>query len=527
MFNNQKAEIFNSVSSSDFPLFRYAKKASDVCITLFILSVLYLGYSLISRVSFDSALRLNIFFFVLTAVFWEIHLFFENSIKKPQLPKKLADVSREDNLAEFLTLESAKIVSGALKFCRRKKISEVSSINLLYSALSSSFQTKYIFNRLGLEIERVQDLLKNSLEKSARGESTANVFSEDFNSAMSVALATAKARLHERIEARDILVGISGAEFFKQILIEASLKEDDFANLSVWYDYLEKKIENRKQFWSKDNLAMNGSIGKDWAAGYTVTLDQYSTDLTKYIRRWFYKAIIGHEKALERLQEALCRPQMNNALIVGDPGTGRESIIEGLARRVFLGKSLEEINYHRVIELDMSGLLSQVKTEDETTFVLDKIFSEVVSAGNVILVIKDFHNYVGLEINQPGMVDISGILSKYLSIFGFKFVGITDYTGLHERIEKNPALLSMFEKIEVSEITEAETIRILQNRALELEQKYKLFIIYPSIRELVNLAAKYIPNQPFPKKAINILEDVAIYVARSVKAKVVLPEHVA
>ncbi|MCG2699824.1 ATP-dependent Clp protease ATP-binding subunit [Candidatus Parcubacteria bacterium] len=461
-------------------------------------------------------------------------MFLNTKIKTPELSAKLNEVAadlplnpKNYNLAEFLSFESAMIVSNAIKFCKKRKISEVSAMALLKSALEESEQVRYIFLRLGLNSDSLQQNLKNHLEKLEKNNLSAQKFAEDFNLAMVGAMKMAQQGNRQRIEARDILVGISKAEFFKSILIEASLKMEDFENITLWFDYLKRKTEERKKFWNYDNLTAYGSLGKDWATGYTITLDQYSVDWRRLVRRWLFKAIIGHEKEIEQVQAALSKVDANNVLLIGEPGTGRESIIEGLARRIYLGKGLPEINHYRVVELDMTTLLSRITDPEEVESTLDKIFQEVIMAGNIILVIKEFHNYVGQEFPQPGAVDISGIIGKYLNIPQFKFIGITTYGGLHTRIEKNSSLSEMFTKIEVSEVSEAETIRILQNLALELEWKYKVFITYPAIRELIIFAGRYMPNAPFPQKALNLLQDTAVYVARSIKEKIVLPEHVA
>ncbi|MFA5878004.1 MAG: ATP-dependent Clp protease ATP-binding subunit [Candidatus Staskawiczbacteria bacterium] len=528
-FDLRKTAIYSAVRWERFFVFRFAKLATNVFLVLSVLSFLLIGLSILGFLSVIGSLRFFSFFLFFYVIFWEISLFFNTGIKKPKVSATVEQVAaspKEYNVAEFLSFEAAKVVGGAFRFCKRRRIPEMSAAALLYSALEASEQTKYIFMRLGLTAKDIQSNLKNYLEKLERNDSPSELFTEDFTEAIKDALAIAQQRKHQRIEARDILIGISKTEFFEKILLDKNLKLEDFENISLWFDYLERRIEESRKFWEQENLAIYGSLGKDWATGYTITLDKYSIDWRRIVKKWMFKAIIGHEKEVELVQAGLCRPEANNVLIIGDSGTGRESIVEGLARRVFLGKSVPELNYFRVVELDMPLLLSQVTNIETVESELDNMFQEVVTAGNIILVIKDFHNFIGQDVSQPGKVDISGILGKYLRFPEFRFVAITDFNGLHTRIEKNQSLADMFTKIEVQEISEPETMRILQNLALELERKYKVFIVYPAIREIVILAGRYIPNIPFPKKAIDLLQDVVVYVARSIKEKVVLPEHV-
>ncbi|MCX6738345.1 MAG: ATP-dependent Clp protease ATP-binding subunit [Candidatus Parcubacteria bacterium] len=161
---------------------------------------------------------------------------------------------------------------------------------------------------------------------------------------------------------------------------------------------------------------------------------------------------------------------------------------------------------------------------DQVEDTLDKIFKEVINAKNVILVIDDFHNFVGGEIG-PGKIDITGILATYLKFAEFKIIAIASYTGLHKQIEENPTVLNLFSKVEVKEPSPQETIRILQRLAPRLEAKYNRFITYPAIGQVVELTGRYIADVPFPKKAINVLEE-AMIKTDNVRGKWVLPEDI-
>ncbi len=431
------------------------------------------------------------------------------------------------NFAEFLNLESGKIVLKTIKFCKKRKISEISSTALLYSSLMESSKISFIFLRLGLDTASLQEKLKNYLEKLKKEKKFIGSFSQDFQSAIMEAAKKANERGQGRIGEREILIGISRVDpFFRKILIELNLKEKDIENITLWLDALESRIKDAKKFWRYENLSKYGSLGKDWAMGYTITLDRFAVDWRNIVKRWVFKEVIGHQKEIKRVERILARAKTNNVLLIGEPGTGKKSIIEALAQKSYLGTTLPELNYQRVVELDMISLLSQIQNPEEVEATLDKIFQEAVLAGNIILVIDELHNFVELGVSKPGAVDISGILAKYLHFPQFRFIGITTYVGLHRRIEQNPSLLELLGKVEVSEISELETIRVLKNLAMELENKYKVFVAYPTIREIVNLTARYMPSLPFPKKAVDVLEEVMVYVS-SAKEKIVLPHHVA
>jgi ATP-dependent Clp protease ATP-binding subunit ClpC len=463
-------------------------------------------------------------------ILFEIALFVRQNKTNTQLLVKLSDAilpAGNYNLAEFLNIESAKFVQSAINYCSSRGVFQTNSTVLLYSAIKHSQEINTLCFRLGINVKKLLIDVKNYLEKSGSSDNSVEPFSEDFKAVILEAGKIAVERNHLRITEKEILVALArNDKFFQKVLMEYDLKEKDVENLSLWLDSVEEKVESQKKFWSSENLSKAGSNAQDWSFGYTIILDQYSIDWRDDVSKWLYKEVVGHKKEIEETEMILARSNFSNALIVGDPGTGRKSIVQAIAQKCYLGQSLAELNNKRVVELDMTALLSRIQDSEKLETILDQIFQEASLAGNVILVIDELQNYVGQKIAKAGTFDISGILAKYLAIPTFQFIGITSFAGLHQNIEQNPSFLEYFRKIEVLEITEIETIKILQNLALELEAKYKILVIYPAIREIVNLSGRYFPSMPFPKKAIDVLDEAVVYVG-TLKEKVVMPHHIA
>ncbi|MDO8486192.1 MAG: ATP-dependent Clp protease ATP-binding subunit [Candidatus Staskawiczbacteria bacterium] len=529
-FNIKKTEIFWVAKMERFFPFTFAKffeRLFFYLLVIFLISIIFVFLGLLPEIL---VAKLTIICLVLWLLFLELHLFLELKIKNPNLGIKIVDaVLSPDNynLAEFLSLPVLKIIENSIKYCKRRKISEINSAVLLYSFLKNSKEIKIIVFRLGLDILKLQENLKNYLEKMQKQKIENSFFSIDFQEVIKESLIISNEREHQRIGEKEILVALARHnEFFKKVLLDADLKEKDIEDITLWLDSIEKVFESTRKSWTSENLSRYGSLGKDWASGYTVTLNNFSIDWRDVVSKWRYREIIGHQKEVDVVQMILGRSSSTNVLIVGDSGTGRKSIVESLAQKCYLGTSLPELNNKRVVELDMVSLLSQIQNSEKLELMLSQIFEETLAAGNIILVIEDLHNFVGEGAQKPGSVDISGILSKYLPMHNFMFVGITDYNGLHNKIEDNSSFLSFFRKVEVSDVSESETIRILQNLALELEQKNKILVAYPAIREIVNLTGRYFPSMLFPKKAIDILDEAVVYL-RSINEKVLLPHHIA
>jgi len=534
-FKIEDTEIYRAVKRAELPLFRSARILKNFFLVLFVVVFLMTGFSFFNFTPGYLASKVLILLLSFYLIFWNLDLFGELKVKRPEGPSDIAGAALEPdnyNLAGFLNFGSAKILLDAMIFCRRKKI-HLNSAALFYSIARLSETDDLICFRLGLDPKKLQIDLKNYLEKIPKQDITAGreQFSDDFVKVINDSIKIAAKRQHNSVGPEEMLVALAKeSEFFKKTLVDFDLKPEDVENLTLWLDSAKDLMEKNSKFWTSENLSRKGSMGKDFSSGYTLTLDRFSTDWRRVVSKWKFREIIGHKKEIEEAEVILAKSKLANVLIVGEPGTGRKSIIEALAQRCYLGTSLPQLNNKRIVELDPVLLAAQIPDFERLEYVLDKIFSEAASADSVILVIDDLENFVGQKVQKAGSFDISGILAKYLPIPSFQFIGITTYEGLHRDIENNPAFANMFEKVEVPEVTEAETINILQSVALELEYSNKVLVLYPSIREIVNLTARYMPSLPFPRKALDVLEESVIYVQKLKGPKgypVILPHHIA
>lgn len=474
------------------------------------------------------ALGLLLLSLVFTVGSWLGESFFESKVKRPTLPHSLAQVLDSPdryNLAEVLEFEVAKAVVGARRRCGRySREAKVSSDELFYYLMEEAPDLNFVFSRAVLSKERIKSALEDKLGEEKRG---VKWWSPDFERVMKEGLKIAAEEEHSRLKAEDIVVALAEHNStFKEILIDNELKVEDIENMIWWLLHLKERMESSGKFWKFSNLTKQGGIGRNWSSGYTVTLDKFSYDVVNKIAGSGFQEIIGHDQQLEMTERVLDRSQINNVLLVGRPGVGRSRVVEKLAKKSYFGTSLPGVNYQRVLKLNLSSLLAKLESSEKVEATLEKIFQEVAQAGNVILVIDEFHNYVGQE-GKLAKVDISGLLSSYLQLSQFQIVAICSYSGLHKNIEKNPSLLKLFEKVEVPELSEQETIRLLERFALALEQKYDRLVSYPALRDVVKLSAKYLPEAPFPKKGLDLLDEVMVYSARQSDRNFVLPRDVA
>ncbi len=526
-FNIKKTKIYQSIRYSQNPVLKFAGFWRKLFSVLLLVAILLSIYNFVEQPQADSSavvLGLAVLFFTFAVVFWLLEIFY-NSLIRPKLKftinQVLSQTEKKHNLAELLDLEAAKAVWQTIKFAKAKKLDEIDSTLLLYFLIENKGpQLSFIFFRANLDMNRIEKKLDR---KPGSGKLA---FSADFQDVIVTALKTALSEDHNTVGAGSLMVGLAEHNsLLKEILVQADLKKDDIVNLSWWFSSIENKIARNKEWWAYENLLQYGSLGKDWASGYTITLDQYSIDWSVIGSKQGFGEIIGHKIEIEETERVLARSEINNALLIGRPGTNRKDIIKAIAEKAKLGTSLAQVNYKRIVELNIPSILSQTASSEEAEEVLDKIFREVAVAGNIILVIDEFNNFVGQD-NRLGATDISGILAQYLHLSQFQIVAITSYAGLHKQIEQRPTILNLFAKVEVDEISEKEIILFLRNLTYYLEEKHKIIVSYPALRDIVRYTARYMPNLPFPKKAIDILDEAVVYVANSTNSRIVLPEHV-
>lgn len=469
-----------------------------------------------------------LFFTIFSIASFLFSLFFEEELKNPKTSLSLEDFLLNPssfNFLDFLSFEVAKSLYQSFLFSKKRKITLDSSLLLFFLLKENNKELNFIFLRNLINPDYLNEILKDYFKEKKEGKFC---ISEELDNIFLESAKIAKRRNHSKIKLGDIILAIASRNrIFQKFLIEKDLKIEDLENTIDWKERIEKEIEKRRQIFDYENLLKKGSIGREFSAGYTVTLDRYSIDWTEIAKKRGEIEIIGHDQELERIERILSKFRINNVLIVGESGVGKRALVEKLAQKIAFGKSLPSLNYKRVVELKLPSLLTEITNIEEVEFTLEKIFEEVVLSSNVILVIDEIYNYIGIGEWRPGTIDISGILARFLHLPTFQIIGITTYEGLHKNIEQNPSILALFEKVEIYPLSKKETLMVMENLIFELEKKYKIFIPHFILNKVYEYCERYIGDIPFPKKAVDTLDEICAFVARFKKDRVVTLQDVA
>jgi len=303
---------------------------------------------------------------------------------------------------------------------------------------------------------------------------------------------------------------------FKKSIFDHEITEDDLRNILFWAAQEENAVERRYAFWREDSLVATKGIAEDWAYGYTLSLDQYSRDITKELTSGRIRAyLVGRDKELDETQKILSRSGTKNVLLLGEAGVGKTTVVQALALKSLDGLTLPPIRYKRFLQLDLTSLLSGAEA-GEVEARVKALLQDAERAGNVILVIPDVQYLAGAG---EGVVqsDLTGLFQSALEGSRLQVIALTDHAGFKKFIEPHKSFLATFEVIEIPESTEEESIRVLEKVAPEIEVRQKVSLTYSGLKAAVQLAKRYLPDKELPGKAIDLLDEAAVEVAAAGK----------
>lgn len=253
----------------------------------------------------------------------------------------------------------------------------------------------------------------------------------------------------------------------------------------------------------------------------TPVLDNFSRDLIKLAEQGKLDPVIGREKEINRIAQILSRRKKNNPIVIGEPGSGKTAIVEGLAIKIHQGDCPKNLADKRIVSLDLTSVVAGTKYRGQFEERLKAILEELVDNDNVVVFIDEIHTIIGTG-NSSGSLDASNIIKPALSRGEIQCIGATTLDEYRENIEKDGALERRFQKVLVDPATTEETMIILSNIKSKYENHHKVKYSEESLEACVTLSDRYITDRELPDKAIDILDEVGAKAQIDVK----LPEFI-
>ena len=350
---------------------------------------------------------------------------------------------------------------------------------------------QFIFNKLGANAQQLKGVLESQLRSLPRVSGGQPYLSQTANEVLNQAEAIAS-------KAGDEFVGI---EAMLQALLEVKstvsglLKDAGFTR-----ETLERAVKE---------LRGGSRVNSQTAEDTYQALSKYARDLVKDAREGKLDPVIGRDDEIRRVLQILSRRTKNNPVLIGEPGTGKTAIVEGLAERIMKGDVPETLKDKQLFSLDMGALIAGAKYKGEFEERLKSVVSEVKkSEGRIILFIDEIHTLVGAGKGE-GAMDAANILKPALSRGEIRTIGATTLDEYQKYFEKDKALERRFQIVMVDEPTTEDSISILRGLKERYENHHKVRIQDDAVIAAVQLSQRYISDRFLPDKAIDLMDEAA------------------
>ena len=351
--------------------------------------------------------------------------------------------------------------------------------------------SNFVFQKLGVNAMQIENLLQQELKHLPRVEGGQPYFSDTSNRVLQRAVENAQKAGDEFVSIEPILLALLQVDStVSRILKDAGCNEADMT----------KAIKELRQ----GQKVQSQSGDENYQA-----LSKYAVDLVDAARKGKLDPVIGRDEEIRRVLQILSRRTKNNPILIGEPGTGKTAIVEGLAERIVRGDVPENLKNKQLYSLDMGALIAGAKYKGEFEERLKSVIKEVTNAnGNIILFIDEIHTLVGAG-GGEGAMDAANILKPALARGELRAIGATTLNEYQKYFEKDKALERRFQTVMVNEPDEVDAISILRGLKEKYENHHKVRITDDACIAAVKLSERYISDRFLPDKAIDLMDEAA------------------
>jgi len=414
------------------------------------------------------------------------------------------------NVDDFLSQSSEKVLAAAFLLAKKLNHQKIEPIHLFVGVLKQE-EGAIVLSRLGISWLGIKEKIAGILGLSQINYERKKIdFSLESREILIKALLEAYRKKRELVRPLEILLFLASEnKSIKSIFDDLEIKPEEIKNVIRWKEVYEEIREDWQKLAKGAAIKGKSRINLAMTAVVTPFLDSFSQDLTDLAKRGYLGPCLGREKEIEEIFRIL-ESQRKNLVLVGQPGVGKVTIIEGIARKMISEEVPKVLSDKRLVSLSLGRLIAGATQPGELEQRIQMIIEEIIRAGNIVLFIKDIHNMTGIKTTE-GELDISEILAEVVEKKYFLLLG-TSIPGPYERYLESTALGQTLTKIKIDEPEKEVAILICQANVSYIEAKNRVFFSYGALEKAVELSERYIYEKFLPEKAISLLEEVALYV---------------
>lgn len=390
------------------------------------------------------------------------------------------------------TIKAQEVVQEALNTAQRSGQQSIEPMHLLKALLVKAKDvTTFIFQKLGVNAMQVESVTDAELQRLPRVQGGQPYLSNDTNAVLQHAQDFATKNGDEFTSVEPILLALLQVNSTaSRILKDAGMTEADTV----------KAIQELRQ---------GEKIQSQSADENFQSLSKYAKNLVEEARQGKLDPVIGRDDEIRRVLQILSRRTKNNPILIGEPGTGKTAIVEGLAERIVRGDVPENLKDKQLYSLDMGALVAGAKYKGEFEERLKSVIKEVTNSdGRIILFIDEIHTLVGAG-GGEGAMDAANILKPALARGELRSIGATTLNEYQKYFEKDKALERRFQTVMVDEPDELSAISILRGLKERYENHHKVRIQDDACIAAVKLSERYISDRFLPDKAIDLMDEAA------------------
>lgn len=400
------------------------------------------------------------------------------------------------------TIKSQEALQQAQELAQRLGHQQIENEHVLKALLAVDENvTPFLLKKLNVNIPLLQQIMDKQLESYPKVSGGDIMLSREAGKTMNEASIIAKKMNDEFVSVEHLLLALLNSKS----TVAQSLKDQGVT---------EKSLRSAIDELRKGDRVTSQSAEETYNA-----LNKYARNLNQLARDGKLDPVIGRDEEIRRILQILSRRTKNNPMLVGEPGTGKTAIAEGLAHRIVDGDIPENLKSKEIYSLDMGALIAGAKYKGEFEERLKAVIKEVTSSdGDIVLFIDEIHTLVGAGGGQ-GAMDAANILKPALARGELRAIGATTLDEYQKYFEKDKALERRFQKVTVDEPDTESAISILRGIKEKYETHHKVRIKDEAIIAAVELSQRYITNRFLPDKAIDLMDEAASKLRMEINSK--------